>query len=155
MLRFSFAIITMFFLSLSLSAQKHTPLPHGMTFGKTVNPRQGMPATKVESFMDKMTRISTTITGKVLIVDKPQGGWFTMDAGNGKTIKVHFKDYNITIPKELKGRTVMIEGVAQKQFIADDMQHFAGDTVKGKKQHQVNVNPKQRLTFEATGLMVE
>jgi hypothetical protein len=50
---------------------------------------------------------------------------------------------------------VIIEGVAQKQFIADDLQHFAGDTVQGKKQHQVNANPNQRLTFEVTGLMVD
>jgi hypothetical protein len=142
------------FVPFALSAQKHTPLPHGMTFGQKVNPRQSMPATKVEAFMGKMIRISTTLTGKVLKVDHTKGGWFQMDAGAGKIIKVHFKDYNVTIPTDLKGRSVMIQGVAEKQFIADDLQHFAGDTVKGKKQHEVKTNPKQRLTFEATGLKV-
>lgn len=136
-------------------AQKHVPLPHGMVFGKPVNNSQSVPATSVEAFMGKMVRISTTITGKVIHVDKPQGGWFKMDAGNGKIINVHFKDYNVNLPVQLKGREVMIEGVAEKQFIADDMQHFAGGTQAGKKQHKVNVDPKQRLTFEATGLMVE
>ncbi|EHQ27932.1 DUF4920 domain-containing protein [Mucilaginibacter paludis] len=148
-------IITTLMMPVILLAQKHTPLPHGMTFGQQVNSRQNIPAANVEAFMGKKTRISTTLTGKVLKVDHPKGGWFRMDAGNGKIIRVHFKDYNITIPTALKGRTVMIEGVAQKEFIADDMQHFAGDTVKGKKQHQVKTNPRQRLTFEATGLMVE
>lgn len=150
-------MLKMFFIIGMLVGQgpKHVPLPHGMVFGQKVDQQQNMPATKLEDFMGKMTRVSTTVFGKVIQVDKPKGGWFQMDAGGGKIIKVHFKDYNLTIPKELKGRTVMIQGVAQKQFIADDMQHFAGDTVKGARQHQVKVDPKHKLTFEATGLMVE
>ena len=39
--------------------------------------------------------------------------------------------------------------------IADDGQHFAGDTVKGKKQHGVNTDAKRKLTLEVRGLMVE
>lgn len=145
------AVLLIYF---TAGAQQHTPLPHGMLYGQKVNALGAMPAYKVEAFMDKKVRISTTITGKVLQVTKTKGGWFDMDAGNGRVIKVHFRDYNINLPVNLKGRTVMIQGVAQKQFIADDMQHFAGDTVKGKKQHQVKTNPKRVLSFEAWGLMV-
>jgi len=150
-----FTVLVFALASANLFAQKHTPLPHGMVYGQQVNSRQSIPANNLEGFMAQKTRISTTIIGKVVKVDKPQGGWFQMDGGDGKIIAVHFKDYNINLPADLKGRIVMIEGVAQKQFIADDMQHFAGDTVKGKKQHQVNADPKRRLTFEATGLFVE
>jgi hypothetical protein len=135
-------------------AQKHTPLPHGMAFGQKVNTQDAMPASKVEAFMGNKSRISTTLTGKVLTVEKEKGGWFDLDAGNGKILKVHFKNYDVTIPKDLKGRSVIIQGVAQKLFIADDLQHFAGDTVKGKQQHNVKVNSKQRVEFEATGLLV-
>jgi hypothetical protein len=145
-----------FFIAMMFApVQKQVMLPHGMTFGKKVDQLQNMPAEKLEAFMGKMTRISTTIFGKVIQVDTPKGGWFRMDAGRGRVISVHFTDYKVTIPKELKGRTVMVQGIAQKQFIADDMQHFAGDTVKGAKQHQVKVDPKRKLTFEASGLMVE
>jgi hypothetical protein len=154
MIKLCLAILVLHFIPVNLQAQKTVPLPHGTTFGKRVDTAQNMPATRLEAFMGKMTRISTTVKGKVLKVDTPKGGWFRLDAGNGKVIKVHFKDYNVTIPTGLRGRQVMIEGVAQKQFIADDMQHFAGDTVTGKKQHQSNADPKQRLIFEATGLMV-
>ncbi len=149
-------IFSIFVLSvLTVLAQNRTRLPHGMTFGKKVDTTANLPATKVEAFMDKKIRISTTITGKVLKVTKTKGGWFDLDAGQGKIIKAHFKEYDVTIPTALKGRTVTIQGVAQKQFIADDMQHFAGDTIKGKKQHHGNANPKQRLTFEVAGLTVD
>ena len=137
------------------SAQKRTPLPHGMVFGGKPSTVGLMPASKLEDFMGKRTRTSASISGIILKVTKAKGGWFVLDAGRGRTIAAHFKNYNIKLPKAIKGRTVIIEGVAQRLLTADDMQHFAGDTVKGKKQHSVKTNPKQRLIFEATGLMVE
>jgi hypothetical protein len=142
-------------LSLSPSVQKHTPLPHGSVFGDKPNTIGLMDASKIEAFMGKRTRTSATLRAKVIKVTRPKGGWFELDAGNGKTIAAHFKSYNITIPTDLQGRTIIVEGVAEKQFIADDMQHLAGDTVSGKKQHTVNVDPKKRLTFEVKGLEVE
>ena len=134
---------------------QHAPLPHGMVFGTPPNTTGMMDASKVEAFMDKKVRISTTIRGVVTLVVKTKGGWFNIDAGNGRIITAHFKNYGITIPTNLKGRTVIIEGVATKQFIADDLQHFAGDTVVGKKQHYVNAAPKRRLQFEVKGLFLE
>jgi hypothetical protein len=87
------------------------------------------------------------------VVTEPRGGWFEMDAGNGKIIAAHFKVFNITIPQNLKGRTVIAEGVAQKPFIADDKQHYAGGDANNKKANKIK--PKQRLIFEVTGLRVE
>src|SRR4051812_42990830 len=132
-------------LSINIYAQKHTPLPHGMVYGVKPNTVAMLPASRIEATMGKRARISATIRGLVLKVTQPRGGWFDIDAGKGKIIKAHFKNYAITLPYGLKRRIVIIEGVAQKQFIADDMQHFAGDTVIGKKQHYVKTNPMQRL----------
>ena len=114
-----------------------------------------MSADKVEAFMGKKTRISTTIEGRVIRVTREKGGWFELDAGAGKVIAAHFKNYNINIPADLAGRTVIIEGVAAKQFIADDLQHLAGDTVNCKKQHKVKTDPKRKVTFEVKGLMID
>ena len=112
-------------------------------------------AANLEPYMGNKTRISTTISGRVLKVTKTKGGWFEIDGGKGKVIAAHFRDYNVSIPLDLKGKYVIAEGVAAKEFIADDMQHLAGDTVTGEKQHNVKTNPKKRLTFEAKGLMVD
>ena len=144
-----------FFLVFSATAQQHAALSHGMVFGKKPRAVSVLNANEVQSFMGKKTRISATIKGKVIKVTKTKGGWFEIDAGSGKIIDAHFKEYNVTIPADLKGHEIIAEGVAEKQFIADDLQHFAGDTVKGKKEHRVKTNPKQKLTFEVTGLMVE
>jgi len=138
-----------------LLAQKHMPLPHGMIYGQKPDTMAMMTANKMEAFMDKKTRISTTIEGKIIKVTKEKGGWFDMDAGGGKIIAAHFKNYNVILPTQLAGRTVIIEGVAEKMFIADDLQHLAGDTVSGKKQHKVKTDIKRKVTFEVKGLMVD
>ena len=151
----SLYLSTALLFSINAWAQQHTALPHGTVYGTKPDVTSMMPAKNLETYMGTRTRINTTIEGKVIKVTKTKGGWFELDAGNGKIINAHFKDYAVTIPTDLKGRTVIIEGVAQKQFIADDGQHFAGDTVTGKKQHSINANPKQSLTFEVSGLMVD
>jgi hypothetical protein len=136
-------------------AQKHVPLPHGMVFGEKPDTIALMPASKLEAFMGKKTRITTAISGRVIKVTKEKGGWFEMDAGNKRIINAHFTNAGINLPLQLAGRTVIISGVAAKQFIADDLQHMAGDTVNGKKQHQVNTNPGRRISFEVKGLIID
>lgn len=136
-------------------AQKHVPLPHGTIFGEKPDTISLMPASKLEAFMGKKTRVTTAIMGKVIKVTKEKGGWFEMDAGNKRIIAVHFTDAGINLPLQLAGRTVIISGIAAKQFIADDLQHMAGDTVNEKKQHKVNTSPYRRISFEVKGLMID
>jgi len=142
------------FNSLESFAQKRVPLPHGMVYGQKPDTMTVVTADKLEAFMGKKTRITTAIRGRVLRVTNAKEGWFEIEAGGGKIIAAHFKNYNAAIPKQLAGRVVIIDGVAQKQFIADDLQHLAGDTVIGKKQHWVKSDPKRKVTFEVKGLMV-
>jgi len=149
------ALLIAILFSLVARAQTRPALPHGAIFGTRPDTAGMMDASKLEAYMDTKPRISTTIRGRVIKVTKTKGGWFQIDAGKGKTISAHFKTYNVTIPMSLQGHTVIIEGVAEKQFIADDLQHLAGDTVNGKKQHTIKTNPKRRLTFEVKGMMVE
>lgn len=135
--------------SFSILAQTNTQLPHGMVFGKKPDQTVVVDADKLQAFMDQKPRITISVKGKVIKVTKQKGGWFDLDAGVGKVIAAHFKDYDINIPAGLKGRIVIVEGVAQKQIVSDDQQHFAGEK-QPKAKDKSNL-----LTFEATGLMVE
>jgi Domain of unknown function (DUF4920) len=132
-----------------------TQAQHGKVYGTKPTPTQVIDAQNLEAFMGNKTRVKTAIKGPVLKVTKQQGGWFDIDAGKGKIIAAHFSKYDITLPLDLKGKYIIAEGIAQKQFMADDMQHFAGDTVTGKKQHDAKANPNDKLTFEVSGLIVE
>jgi hypothetical protein len=148
-------IILVLLFSASAFAQQHTPMPNGTVYGTKPDNAAMVTASNLETYMDKKASVSATIRGRVIKVTRPKGGWFEIDAGNGKVIAAHFRDYNITLPEDLKGKYVIAEGTASKQFIADDMQHFAGDTVTGKKSHTTKTNKNQRLSFEVKGLLVE
>ncbi|MHB8207756.1 DUF4920 domain-containing protein [Mucilaginibacter sp.] len=120
----------------------------GDIYGEKPNGTEVIEASKLDAFMDTKPRISTTIRGVVTKVIKSRGGWFTIDAGGRKVITVHFSKYNIDVPIRLAGHTVIVEGVAERQFAADDSQHIVGQ----KTQH---ANNPKGLTFEATGILVE
>jgi hypothetical protein len=148
-------IILALLFSASAFAQKHTPMPAGFVYGTKPDNTAMVTASNLETYMDKKASVGATIRGRVIKVTRPKGGWFEIDAGNGKVIAAHFRDLNITLPENLKGKYVIAEGIASKQFIADDMQHFAGDTVTGKKSHTTKTNKNQRVNFEVKGLLVE
>ena len=133
--------------SLAVRAQQ---MPHAMVYGSRPSSVGMMDASKVNDFMGNKPRISTTLHGKVIKVTKTKGGWFELDAGNGKIIEAHFKTYNVTLPLSVAGHYVIAEGVVSRQFVADDKQHLAGDNTKQQKD-----NASGNLVFEVTGLEVE
>jgi hypothetical protein len=129
---------------------QHTPLPHGTIYGERPEGAGMVFATNLVSSMGQRITIVTSIKGKVLKVTKQKGGWFTVDGGKGTIIYAHFKNYAITIPADLAGHTVIADGVATKQFIADDDQHLAGAKVK-----QSRDSKKEGIKFEVSGLIVQ
>ena len=129
---------------------QHTPLPRGTVYGIHPEGAGIVFADNLAKSMDQRITIVTSIKGKVLKVTKQNGGWFTIDGGHGTVIYAHFKDYRVTIPTDLAGHIILADGIATKQFVADDSQHLAGDKVK-----QAKDNPKQTLKFEVSGLMVQ
>ena len=141
----TFCLLAVLLLSLNINAQS---LPYGTVYGSKPSHVGLVTAANLENSMGKRTRISTTISGRVTQVTKAKGGWFDVDAGNGNIITAHFKTIGINLPMNLKNRYILMEGTAQKQFVADDHQHFAGNNKPGKQ------GPKQFLMFEVTGLEV-
>lgn len=140
-----FLLLALLFSCAAFGQEKETV--HGNVFGKKPDKTAMVDADKLEAYMAQKPRINTTIKGKVLNVVKEKGGWFTLSAGNDKVIPVHFKDYGVTIPADLKGKTVIVQGVAQKQSSMDSQQHLSGQKQPGDK-------TTNKLSFEATGLMV-
>lgn len=120
----------------------------GKIYGSKPNGAEIIEASKLDAFIGTKTRVTTTIRGVVVKVTKPRGGWFTIEAGNGRLITAHFAKYGINLPANLAGHTVVVDGIAERQFIADDSQHLAGEA-----NHHGN-NSKD-IAFEVNGLQIE
>ena len=123
-----YLLLVLSLFSFSLFAQGSKPL-HGKVIGKkpgavVVN------ADKLESYIAARSRMQTTIKGKVLNVVKEKGGLFTIDAGKGKVIAAHFAKYDVNIPADLKGCTVVVEGIVQRQSALSSQQKHQEDVFR-------------------------
>lgn len=137
----------------AVAAQAQNKLPHGTTYGAKPNTTQVIAANKLEDWLGSRPRVSTTIKGTVTKVTDVKGGWFDIDGGKGRTIQAHFSVAGVNLPKDLAGKTVVVEGVAQKTLVSADKQHFAGDRSNGH-QPAANTDAKKQVSFEAKGLEV-
>ncbi|MES2275387.1 MAG: DUF4920 domain-containing protein [Bacteroidota bacterium] len=135
-------------LPLSVEAQH---LPFGTVFGSKPGHTGLVTAANLDNYMGKRTRIKATVSGRITLITKAKGGWFDVDAGHGRIITAHFKNYGINLPANLKNRYILMEGIAQKQLVADDHQHYAGGN--GSRNGSKPAN-KQLLMFEVSGLEV-
>ncbi len=132
---------------------QQTPLPHGMVYG--VKPDTGvvLEASKLEAFMGRKNRISTVIKGRVLKVTNEANGWFEIVANNGKIILARFKNDGISLPAALKGRTVIIQGIATRKMEAINGKP-TGSVIADVKKPTKTKNGTVALIFELTGLMI-
>jgi hypothetical protein len=88
-------------------------------------------------------------------VCQAKGCWMKLDLGNNETMRVTFKDYGFFVPKDAKGREVVIEGVALKSLTpVDELQHYAKDAGKTAEEIAAITEPVQELSFEAVGVLM-
>ncbi len=90
------------------------------------------------------------ITGQVTSVCQEMGCWLSLDAGNGKALIVRFKDHAFTVPKDLAGKTVQVQGVfaaTVEEDHAEEHEHEASDEAE-------HVCPTGEFTFTASAVRV-
>jgi hypothetical protein len=141
---FSLAVL---FSALTVSAQNSTKppqgqvsiTPHGKIYGEKVDVKTAHPIGDMESYFGRRTSITTTISGKVVDVDK-NGDFFTIRDTKGRPVTVRFKNAGYKLPQDIKGKMVLIDGIISKQFIANNRQHYAGSNAGMDKTHQQNNN---------------
>ncbi|GAB2767221.1 hypothetical protein GCM10027275_06890 [Rhabdobacter roseus] len=130
------------------SAQEH--------FGKKINDKKAIAAAELPDKMGSKEKMDTKVTGTVESVCQAKGCWMKMKLDNGETMRVTFKDYGFFVPKDIVGKTVVAEGLAQKSVISvADQQHYAEDAGKSKEEIAKITEPKQELTFVADGVIVK
>jgi hypothetical protein len=101
--------------------------------------------------------LSAKVHGKVLTVCQKKGCWMEMKMGEDHpNMMVRFKDYAFFVPKDASGSHAVMKGWAFKDTLSVKQQrHYAKD--KGKSQEAIDSiqEPKVRLAFKASGVMLE
>lgn len=129
----------------------------GKHFGATIT-ADG--AIKYDELIPKMAAtdsLAIKVTGKVKEVCQKKGCWMTLvsDQPGYPEMRVTFKDYAFFMPKDLSGKSVVIDGFAFVDVTSvDDLRHYAEDAGKSKEEIAAITEPKREVAFEAAGVLI-
>lgn len=125
-------------------------------YGETITEKGAIPAMELANKMDDKIEMPIKITGEVESVCKAAGCWMKIKTADGKTVRVTFKDYGFFVPKDITGKTVVVEGVANVKTTSVAMlKHYAEDGGKSKEEiAKINV-PEKAIGVVATGVIVK
>jgi hypothetical protein len=95
------------------------------------------------------------VRGIVEDVCKKKGCWVTVKLPNGENMRVTFKDYAFFVPKDIKGKEIVVDGFAKTDSISvQDQIQYAEESGLSKAEIKKITMPKVGLTFEAKGLVI-
>jgi hypothetical protein len=132
--------------------------------GKSKDSTYGAPITKEGAFdvhtlpekMKGQSSMDVKIKGTVLAVCQVKGCWMTTDLGNGKTMRIRFKDYAFFMPKDCNGKTFYAQGKATWDTTSvAQLRHYAEDAGKSKEEIEKITEPSVEITFLAEGVILE
>lgn len=93
------------------------------------------------------------VEGTIADVCTRKGCWLVVSDGT-EQMRVTFKDYGFFVPKDSKGRRVLLEGiVSRKELTEDEARHYAEEATSGPKPEEIT-GTQSVLTMEATGVVI-
>lgn len=127
-------------------------------FGEKIDEQGEVPLADVLNKMntENLTELPAKISGKVNEVCQVKGCWMTLATPDGGDMRVTFKDYGFFMPKDIAGKTVIIEGKAEKVTTSvDDLRHYAEDAGKSKEEINQITEPEVEVAFVANGVILK
>jgi hypothetical protein len=125
-------------------------------FGDSITMENATPADKLIGQMHGNDSLKIKLSGIVSEVCQKKGCWMTMNIGNDKSMQIRFKDYGFFVPKDISGKTAVIEGVAFNDTIpVNELKHYAEDEGKSKEEIEKITDPEISISFEANGVIIK
>lgn len=151
--RACFAVLILCSVSQVIFAQETATT--GAAFGKTFQAQNPVPFKQVPEQLAGKDTVSVQTTGLVKEVCQMKGCWMKVDAGNGQEMMVRFKDYGFFVPKDIVGKTIVLNGKAFQQTLSvAQLRHYAEDAGKSAKEVAKIKKPQTSLQFEADGVYI-
>jgi len=91
------------------------------------------------------------VQGTIEEVCQMKGCWMTLKNDKGENVRVTFKDYGFFVPKDISGREVIVEGVAKRDKLDEEVaRHYAEDGGKEYDESMTNT-----VSFVAHGVLIK
>ena len=126
-------------------------------YGEPLSDAHVLESTEFNTIMEQTDSAKVKVEAKIIETCSKKGCWMLVDLGDGKEMRVTFKDYGFFVPKEgVEGQIVVMEGVAQKKTTdVTTLKHFAEDAGKSEQEVASITSPKEELAFVATGVAIK
>ncbi|MCT2409655.1 DUF4920 domain-containing protein [Chryseobacterium antibioticum] len=132
----------------------------GDTYGSGVVSTSESKAITVDKLSKKLKKDNkkvegVAVKGKVTDVCEKKGCWLTIQTEDNSQFFVKMKDYAFFVPTALKGKTIVLEGTAERKVTSiDEQKHYAEDAKKPQAEIDAITTPKEEIRFVANGIKV-
>ncbi|MCB2410100.1 DUF4920 domain-containing protein [Hymenobacter lucidus] len=132
------------------------PAISGKTYGAAITAAGARPISELREVLGTQDSAQVKLVGTAAEVCQAKGCWLTMTTAEGKPMRVRFKDYAFFVPKDISGKTIVVNGWAHRETVpVEDLQHYAKDAGKSAKDVAAITQPEEQLNFEADGVLVQ
>ncbi|MCB0379323.1 MAG: DUF4920 domain-containing protein [Bdellovibrionales bacterium] len=158
------ALMALIFLGLNASAmsdkapkshdhQEETVDENAKTFGGHITTRTHVTLADAMNRHEQLKGEPIAITGQVEKVCQSSGCWMVIKDGD-KQVRTMFKDYGFTVPKNILGKKVRLQGIMDKKEVsASTIRHLMKD--EGKSKEEIDKVKAPQMQFEFTADAVE
>ena len=120
------------------------------TYGGDITLEQPTPIEVLYATPTVFTGKEVLVSGRVTEVCQEMGCWLALDAGDDRALIVRFKDHAFTVPKDLAGKTVKVQGV----FAATVEEGHIDEHEQEQVDKEEHVCPTGEFTFTASAVRV-
>ncbi len=125
-------------------------------YGDTISAENAIEASKLYAMLEGQDSLVVKVKGVVNQSCVKKGCWMKMDIGDGKEMRVSFKDYGFFVPTNLGGETATIEGIAKITTTSvEDLKHYAEDGGQSEEEIAAITEPEVAISYVATGVIIE
>lgn len=144
-------VLMILFLCLSF-----TRVVQAQAFGETITEEGAISVEEMIKASEGKKKFHCKVMGTVVAVCQKKGCWMELMRPEGGTIRVTFKDYEFFVPKDISGKTVIMEGFSwHRETSVEILRHYAEDAGKSTEEIEKINKPKKELAFEAKGVIVK
>ncbi len=129
------------------------------SFGNQIDENNAISATEMSGKYAKMAvadTVQTKFTAMVTEVCQSKGCWMKLQLEDGQQTMVRFKDYGFFMPMDIKGKEVIVNGLAfVEEMSVEDQKHYAKDGGQSEAKIAKITVVKKSLGFEADGVLLK
>lgn len=138
--------------------KEETPEIAYASFGDKIDANDALSTAAMNEKYNAMSvgdTITTKMVGTITEVCPKKGCWMNLDMGDGKTVKVRFKDYGFFMPLDAKGEVIINGKAFVSETSVEDLKHYAEDAKKSEEEIAAITEPEITFGFEADGVLLK